>query len=149
LASKLVYTGKIDDFYDCRFGELQYRSLRFEHEVLNLENYQGVAQMNFTDSLTPHTRIIEHKHFECFGDEIYENPQTIITREYSTEHTDTNDAYYPVNDVKNNKLYEQYWHFAKQESDILFGGRLAEYRYYNMDEVIRNAISAYHNQYGI
>lgn len=142
IADKLVYTGKIDDFYAHRFGMLDYRSLRFETEVLNMPNYQGVALMNFTDKETPYTRIIEHKHFEQFGDSVYDNPQTVITHEYPLEYLQgKTEPYYPVNDDRNNKLYKEYQELAKVEKNVIFGGRLAEYKYYDMDEVIKNAIS--------
>ena len=142
IADKLVYTGKIDDFYGHRFGKLDYRSLRFETEVLDMPNYQGVALMNFTDKETPYTRIMEHKHFEQFGESLYDNPKTVITREYPQNYQQgKTEPYYPVNDGRNNRLYSEYQELAKVEKNILFGGRLAEYRYYNMDKVIEKAIS--------
>ena len=130
----------IDQFYQYRYGHLQYRSLRFETETLQTPNYQGVAQMNFTDANTPYTRIIEHKHFTSFGQQVYDNPNTVITREYSQPYTPGAEPYYPINDQTNCSLYAKYKILADQEPDIIFGGRLAEYRYYNMDQVIASAM---------
>ncbi|MBQ6735778.1 MAG: UDP-galactopyranose mutase [Lachnospiraceae bacterium] len=139
LVDKIVYTGPIDAFFDYRFGALEYRSLRFETETLDMDNYQGVATVNYTDAETPYTRIIEHKHFE-FG---AGNPEkTVITREYPREWKAGDEAYYPVNDEKNQALYEQYKTLADKEERVIFGGRLAEYRYYDMDQVIRAALDA-------
>ena len=138
LAKKVVYTGPIDAYFGYRFGNLEYRSLRFETEILDEENHQGVAGMNYTDAETPYTRIVEHKHFE-FGKG---NPgKTVITREYSQEWQLGDEPYYPVNDERNQKLYEQYHVLAEQESGVIFGGRLGKYRYYDMDEVIVTALS--------
>lgn len=139
-AHTLVYTGMIDQFYQYRYGRLQYRSLRFETETLQTPNYQGVAQMNFTDANTPYTRIIEHKYFQCSGNDIYHNPMTVITREYPQPYTPDSEPYYPVNDDTNNRLYSLYKALAGKETDIIFGGRLAEYRYYNMDQTIASAM---------
>lgn len=141
LARTLVYTGKIDDFYHHRLGHLQYRSLRFETEVLEETNHQGVAIMNYTDSETPYTRIIEHKHFETFGPEVEQNLRTVITREYPAEYKYGMEAYYPVNDETNTRLYQQYKALADKETDVIFGGRLAEYRYYDMAPVIESAMN--------
>lgn len=138
IADKLVYTGRIDEFYKYQYGRLQYRSLLFEHETVECHNYQGVAIMNYTDRETPYTRIIEHKHFETFNDAVYDNPYTVITREYPMELTDGKEPYYPINDEKNNQLYQQYKALADKETNIIFGGRLAEYRYYDMDDVIES-----------
>lgn len=140
LAEKLVYTGKIDDFYHQRFGCLQYRSLRFETETLDLANYQGVALVNYTDRETPYTRIIEHKHFENFGKAVEHNPKTVITREYPAEYKHGMEAYYPINDEGNSSLYQRYKALADKETDVIFGGRLAEYRYYDMASVIKSAM---------
>ncbi len=141
IANKLVYTGKIDDFYGCRFGRLEYRSLRFETEVRDTPNYQGMALMNFTDREKPYTRIIEHKHFEVFGDAVYENPKTITTREYPMNYDPSKgEPYYPVNDERNTQLYARYRELVEQEHDVIFGGRLAEYKYYDMDQVIASAL---------
>ncbi len=145
IADKLVYTGRIDEFYRYRHGRLQYRSLRFEHETVECPNYQGVALMNYTDRETPFTRIIEHKHFETFGEAVYDNPRTVITREYPVEQADGNEAYYPINDERNNAIYQAYRQLAEREQDILFGGRLAEYRYYDMDGVIARALNMWKN----
>lgn len=145
VADKLVYTGRIDEFYQYSHGKLQYRSLRFEHDMVNCPNYQGVALMNYTDRETPFTRIIEHKHFESFGEEVYDNPLTVITREYPIEQADGNEAFYPINDEWNNQLYLQYKALADQETDVIFGGRLAEYCYYDMDKVIESALKKWKN----
>lgn len=139
-ATMLVFTGKTDDFYGCRFGALQYRSLHFETETLNMPNYQGVAQINFTDSATPYTRIIEHKHFTMFGNDVYNVPHTVITREYPQEYWQGQEPYYPINDEANTNLYARYQTLADKESDIIFGGRLAEYKYYDMDKTIVSAM---------
>lgn len=138
LADRIIYTGQIDEFYGYRFGTLQYRSLRFETEVLNVGNYQGVAGMNYTDSETPYTRIVEHKHFE-FGKG---NPEkTIITKEYSQAWVKGMDAYYPVNDERNALLFSKYRDVAVKESRVCFGGRLGTYRYMDMDQVINEALN--------
>lgn len=136
VADKTVYTGMIDAFFDYLYGKLEYRSLRFESETLDTENYQGVAVVNYTDRETPFTRVIEHKHFE-FGTQ----KKTVITREYSAEWTPGMEPYYPVNDEKNQKLYETYAALAEKEENMIFGGRLAEYKYYDMDKVIRSALT--------
>lgn len=145
IADKLVYTGKMDDFYEHKYGRLQYRSLNFENEILDVPNYQGAAIVNYTDCDTPFTRIIEHKHFECLGDEVYNIPKTVITREYPSRHVDGSEAYYPVNDAGNNDLFAEYKKLADKETDIIFGGRLAEYRYYDMDGVIRSAFNKWNS----
>lgn len=139
MAHKIVFTGKIDEFYGYRFGHLQYRSLRFETEILRQANYQGNAVVNYTSALVPYTRIIEHKHFEMFGDDVYSIPQTVITREYPAECDNTNDAFYPVNDDANRALYARYRALADKEDRVIFGGRLAEYRYIDMAPVIAEA----------
>lgn len=136
LADTVVYTGPIDQYYDYRFGKLEYRSLRFENELLDCENYQGVAVMNYTDEKTKFTRIIEHKHFE-FGTQ----KKTYITREYPSEWQEGMEPYYPVNDEKNQSLYSKYSDLSKSEDNIIFGGRLAEYKYYDMDKVIASALA--------
>jgi UDP-galactopyranose mutase len=140
MAETLVFTGKIDDFYHHRYGELQYRSLRFEHEVMNTPNFQGIAIMNFTDEETPFTRIVEHKHFEMMSDDVYRQPVTVISREYPQEYKLGANAYYPVNDESNNRLYEKYHALTEGENRIIFGGRLAEYKYYDMDDTIARAM---------
>jgi UDP-galactopyranose mutase len=137
LGKKVIYTGPIDSFYDHQFGELEYKTTKFEHSRLEIENYQGTAVMNFTDIETPYTRVIEHKHFE-FG----EHPYTWITHEYPVEYkASTSEPYYPVNDIENNEKYKKYKHLADKENDILFGGRLAEYKYYDMHQVIESALT--------
>lgn len=136
IAKKIVYTGMIDEYYNYCFGRLEYRSLRFEHELLDLDNYQGNAVVNYTDWETPFTRVIEHKHFE-FGTQ----PQTVITKEYPSEWQPGDEPYYPVNDDKNNALYHQYKALAEQEENIIFGGRLADYKYYDMHHVIEQALN--------
>ncbi len=135
IAKKIIYTGPIDEYFDYSLGALEYRSLRFESEILSMENYQGNAVINYTDGDTPYTRIIEHKHFE-FG----EQPKTVITREYSAEWSQGEEPYYPINNEKNNELYKAYRKLAENEPDIIFGGRLGEYRYYDMDAVIGAAL---------
>lgn len=136
LADKIVFTGKIDEFYDYRFGKLEYRTVRFEEEIHECCNYQGNAVVNYTERAVPYTRVIEHKHFESFGNAVYDNPHTVISREYSTEWCDGMEPFYPVNDTHNQTVYEQYRILAEQEQNIIFGGRLAEYRYYDMAPII-------------
>lgn len=140
LADKIIYTGPIDRFYDFRFGKLEYRTVRFETEIKDTPNYQGNAVINYTDRETPFTRIIEHKHFESFGQAVYDNPKTVISREYSTEWQPGMEPYYPVNDNKNASLYAQYKVLADNESKVFFGGRLAEYKYYDMAPTIEQAL---------
>ncbi|HGL8784828.1 TPA: UDP-galactopyranose mutase, partial [Streptococcus suis] len=140
---KIVFTGMIDEFFDYQLGELEYRSLRFETEVLDMENYQGNAVVNYTDSETPFTRIIEHKHFE-FGTQ----PKTIITREYSKTWKRGDEPYYPVNNDRNNKLYTAYKRLAEQQENVIFGGRLGHYRYYDMHQVIGGALQCVRNEVG-
>lgn len=135
MADKIVYTGMIDQFYDYKLGVLEYRSVRFETEELPMENYQGNAVVNYTEREVPYTRIIEHKHFE-FG----EQPTTIISREYSSEWKKGDEPYYPVNNDKNNALYQQYKELADKEHKVIFGGRLGGYKYYDMDKVIAAAL---------
>lgn len=140
LADTVLYTGPIDQFYDYRFGKLQYRTVRFETQTMETPNYQGNAVVNYTDRETPFTRIIEHKHFECFGASVYDLPKTVISREYSTEWNPGMEPYYPVNDERNTALYAQYKALADAESKELFGGRLAEYKYYDMAPTIEQAM---------
>lgn len=135
LAAKVVFTGAIDEYFDYQLGALEYRSVRFENEVLNIPNFQGNAAVNYTDRETPWTRIIEHKWFE-FGTQ----PKTVISREYSSEWKLGDEPYYPVNDEKNEMLYKQYKELAKDEKTVIFGGRLGEYKYYDMDAVIASAL---------
>lgn len=134
-AKKIVFTGMIDAYFDYSLGELDYRGLHFETELLQEENYQGNAVINYTDYETPYTRIIEHKHFE-FG----RQPQTVITKEYPKKWVRGEEPYYPMNDEKNNALYEKYKELAKKESNVIFGGRLGQYQYYDMDDVIEAAL---------
>ena len=140
LAEKIVYTGPIDQFYDYQFGKLEYRTVRLETEVIDTPNYQGNAVINYTDRETPYTRIIEHKHFESFGQAVYENPKTVISREFSVEWKPGMEPYYPVNDDRNAALYQQYKSLAEKEKKVLFGGRLAEYKYYDMAPTIEQAM---------
>ncbi|MDE5636247.1 MAG: UDP-galactopyranose mutase [Muribaculaceae bacterium] len=140
LCDKLVYTGPIDRYYDYRYGHLEYRTVRFETETIDTPNYQGNAVVNYTSADIPFTRIIEHKHFETFGQAVYDNPVTIISREYSTEWKPGMEPYYPVNDDRNTGVYEQYRQLAENEKGVIFGGRLARYRYYDMAPVIAEAL---------
>ena len=143
LASKLVFSGKIDEFYNYQFGKLNYRTVRFEQETIDCPNYQGNAVVNYTERDVPYTRVIEHKHFEMFGAEVYETPKTVISKEYSTEWKDGMEPYYPVNDKENSELYTQYKNLADQEEDVIFGGRLAEYKYYDMAPIIEKALAMF------
>ena len=140
-AEKIVFTGCIDEFYGYRFGKLQYRTVRFEEEVHNTPNLQGNAVVNYTEREIPWTRIIEHKHFESFGAEVDASPLTIISKEFSTEWTEGSEPFYPVNDAANSALAEQYRTLAAQEPNIIFGGRLAEYKYYDMAPVIASVLN--------
>ncbi|MDD7391839.1 MAG: UDP-galactopyranose mutase [Fusobacterium gastrosuis] len=142
-ADKIVFTGMIDQFYNYKYGILEYRSLRFESEVLNEENYQGNAVINYNEREIPYTRIIEHKHFE-FGNQ----NKTVITREYPVEWKQGDEPYYPVNDEKNNRLYEKYKALTENESKIIFGGRLADYKYYDMHNVIAEALKKVKKEFG-
>ena len=135
LASKTVFTGPIDAYFDYCYGALSYRSVRFEHEILNTSNYQGNVVVNYTDASVPYTRIIEHKHF-TFGNQ----EKTVISREYSQEWSKNEEPYYPVNDEKNTALYEKYKALAEGEPNVIFGGRLGQYRYFGMDTVILSAL---------
>ena len=140
IADKMVFTGKVDQFYDYRFGQLQYRTVRFEQETLDTPNYQGNAVINYTEREVPYTRIIEHKHFESFGAEVYANPKTVISREYSTEWQAGMEPFYPVNDARNAEIVAQYKALAAEEKDVIFGGRLADYAYYDMAPVIQKVL---------
>ena len=141
VADKVLYTGKLDEYYDYRFGKLEYRTVRFEEEILDTPNYQGNAVMNFTDSEVPYTRIIEHKHFEMFGDDVYKCPKTVISREYSTEWKDGMEPYYSVNDDKNMALYQRYKELADQIPNLILGCHLAEYKYYDMAPIIEKVMN--------
>ena len=140
IADKIVFTGKIDEFYDYRFGKLKYRTVRFETEIIDEANYQGNAVVNYTSVTVPYTRIIEHKHFESFGNSVYDNPHTVISREYSTEWIEGMEPFYPINDDGNQKIYEKYKRIADAEKSVIFGGRLAEYRYYDMAPIISQVL---------
>ena len=145
-ADKLVYTGPIDEFYDYRFGKLDWRTVSFETEVIDTPNYQGNAVVNYTEREIPFTRVIEHKHFEMFGQEVYDCPKTVIFKEFSTEYKPGMEPYYPVNDERNNRLAEQYRGLALQEKDMIFGGRLAEYKYYDMAPVIEQVLAHFNTK---
>ncbi len=143
IADKTIYTGMIDEFFDYKLGALQYRSVRFETEVLDTDNYQGNAVVNYTDREVPFTRVIEHKHFEYGKQE-----KTVISREYSSEWKKGDEPYYPVNDDKNSKLYEEYKKLARERKDIIFGGRLGMYKYFDMDKVIRASLELCEKELG-
>lgn len=151
IAEKIIFTGPIDQFYNYKFGELEYRSLRFETEVKNIENYQGNAVVNYTEYEIPYTRIIEHKHFE-FGPSLGKladgeaKEKTVITREYPDKWDSTKEPYYPINNERNNTLYEKYKALADKDSNIIFGGRLGQYKYYDMDKVIEEALKCVKNE---
>lgn len=136
IAEKIIFTGPIDKYYDYKFGELEYRSLKFEDDILDEQNYQGNAVVNYTEYEVPYTRIIEHKHFEFNLD----TPKTIITREYPDSWNKEKEPYYPINNEENNKLYEKYALLAKENDKVIFGGRLGSYKYYDMDKVIVEAL---------
>jgi len=141
LADRVIYTGEIDRYFGYQYGHLQYRTVSFETEILeSVANYQGNAVVNYTDAETPYTRVIEHKHFELFGQEVEDCPDTIISREYSKEWQPGDEPYYPVNDEQNSQLYEQYKALADAQEKVIFGGRLAEYKYYDMHKVIERAM---------
>lgn len=139
-ADKLVYTGAIDEFYDFRYGKLDWRTVSFKTRIENTPNYQGNAVVNYTSHDEPYTRVIEHKHFEMFGQEVYDCPKTVVSEEYSTEYKPGMEPYYPVNNERNNMLAEQYRDLSVKETDIIFGGRLAEYKYYDMAPVIEQVL---------
>ncbi len=141
LADKIVFSGQIDEFYDFIFGHLQFRSVRFEQETLDMPNFQGNAVVNYTEKDVPYTRIIEHKHFEMFGERVETCKKTVVSREYSVEWSKGMDPYYPVNDTRNDEIYKKYKELADKEKNVIFGGRLAEYRYYDMAPVMERAIN--------
>ena len=143
IADKIVFTGKIDEFYNYQFGKLEYRTVVFDEEIHETSNYQGNAVINYTDKTIPYTRIIEHKHFEMFGDEVAKCSKTVISKEYSTEWKDGMEPYYPVNDERNNTLYNKYRELANQETNIIFGGRLAEYKYYDMAPIVEQVLNLF------
>ena len=146
IANKIVFTGKIDEFYDYRFGKLNYRTVRFEQEIIDKPNYQGNAVVNYTEREVPYTRIIEHKHFEMFGQQVYDCPKTVISKEYSTEWKEGMEPYYPVNDRINTELYAKYKKLADKEQNVIFGGRLAEYKYYDMAPIVKRAFEVVRSQ---
>ena len=141
MADKIVYTGAIDEYFDYRLGKLEWRTVSFQEEILDTPNYQGNAVMNYTEAEVPYTRIIEHKHFEMFGEEVYKFPKTVISREYSAEYKEGMEPYYTVNDERNNALAEQYRQLAAKENNVIFGGRLAEYKYYDMAPIVEKVLN--------
>lgn len=141
ICKKIVFTGKIDEFFDYRFGKLEYRTVYFEEEVVDTPNFQANAVVNYTSHDVPFTRIVEHKHFELFGQDVYNNSKTVISREFSVEWKEGMEPYYPINDEQNNALYEKYKQLADEEENVIFGGRLAEYKYYDMAPIIENVFS--------
>ena len=143
IAEKVLYTGKLDEYFDYCYGKLEYRTVRFEEEILDMPNYQGNAVMNFTDAEVPYTRIIEHKHFEMFGDDVYKCSKTVISREYSTEWKDGMEPYYSVNDDKNISLYNRYKELADQIPNLILGGHLAEYKYYDMAPIMEKVMGLF------
>lgn len=146
MATNLVYTGRLDEFFGYRYGKLDWRTVSFKTRIENTPNYQGVAVMNFTSSKVPYTRIIEHKHFEMFGEEVYQCPKTVVSEEYSTEFTEGCEPFYPVNDEKNNMLASKYRELAKKEKNVIFGGRLAEYKYYDMAPIVETVMKIWKNK---
>ena len=139
-ADNLVYTGALDEYFDYKLGRLDWRTVSFKTRVEDMPNYQGNAVVNYTSHDVPYTRVIEHKHFEMFGQEVYGSPKTVISEEYSTEYKEGMEPYYPVNDERNNKLAESYRELAKKEKNVIFGGRLAQYKYYDMAPVIEEVM---------
>jgi hypothetical protein len=135
-----IFTGSIDAYFDYQYGHLSYRTVRFETEIHDTPNHQGNAVINYTEATVPYTRVIEHKHFETFGADVYANPKTVVSKEYSCEWKEGMEPYYPVNDAQNTALYQQYAQLAALEKNVIFGGRLAEYKYYDMDDIIEQAL---------
>ena len=147
VADRVVFTGRIDEFYGFRYGRLDYRSVRFETETLQDPNYQGNAVVNYTSAEVPYTRVIEHKHFERFGSEVYDNPLTVISREYSAEWSEGKEPFYPVNDERNQAVMEHYRELAREDAGrVIFGGRLAEYKYYDMAPVIEQVLNLFDSE---
>lgn len=142
-ADKLVYTGAIDEYFGYSLGKLDWRTVSFKTRIENTPNYQGNAVVNYTSHKVPYTRVIEHKHFEMFGQDVYNCPKTVVSEEYSTEYKEGMEPYYPVNDERNNLLAEQYRQLAEKETDVIFGGRLAQYKYYDMAPVIEQVLSLF------
>ena len=141
VADKIVYTGALDEYFGFKLGRLDWRTVSFEQETLDMPNYQGNAVMNYTEAEVPYTRIIEHKHFETFGQEVYDCQKTVISREYSTEYKEGMEPYYTVNDERNNALADQYRALAAKEKNVIFGGRLAEYKYYDMAPIVEKVLN--------
>lgn len=146
IADTIVYTGAIDEYFDYCYGKLEYRTVKFETEIIDTPNYQGNAVVNYTSSDIPFTRVIEHKHFEAFGADVYANPKTIISKEFSIEWEDGMEPYYPVNDSRNSELYKKYKTLAEAKKNVIFGGRLAEYKYYDMAPVIESVFKLFENE---
>ena len=146
IADTLVYTGQLDEYFDYKLGRLDWRTVSFNTRVEDTPNYQGNAVINYTSHEVPYTRVIEHKHFEMFGQAVYDCPKTVVSEEYSTEYKPGMEPYYPVNDERNNALAEQYRELAAQEENVIFGGRLAEYKYYDMAPVIKMALRKWNEQ---
>ena len=145
-AKNLVYTGPLDEFFGFRLGKLDWRTVSFKTKVIDVPNYQGNAVINYTSHDVSYTRVIEHKHFEMFGQSVYDCPKTVVSEEYSTEYKPGMEPYYPVNDDRNNTLAKAYRQLADMESDVTFGGRLAEYRYYDMAPIIEKVLYLFKKQ---
>ena len=143
LADKIVYTGKIDEYFDYKFGKLEYRTVRWDNEIKDTDNYQGNAVINYASKDVPYTRVIEHKHFEPYNKEIQEKKKTVISYEYSEEWDDTKEGYYPVNDEKNSELYKKYKELADKEKNVIFGGRLGQYKYFDMKDIIEDVFKQF------
>ncbi len=141
IAERVLFTGKIDEYFDYCYGKLEYRTVRFEQEIVDTPNYQGVAVTNYTDRETPYTRVIEHKHFETFGADLEANPKSVISREYSVEWSDGMEPYYPINNERNDSIYAKYKQKASELNGVIFGGRLAEYKYYDMAPIIEKILN--------
>ena len=139
-ADKLVYCGQLDEYFDYKLGKLNWRTVSFKTRIEDMPNYQGNAVVNYTSHDEPYTRVIEHKHFEMFGQAVYDCPKTVVSEEYSTEYKDGMEPYYPVNDDQNNQLAEKYRQLAAQEQNVIFGGRLAEYKYYDMAPIVEKVL---------
>ena len=138
-----MFTGKIDEYYGYRYGKLEYRTVAFEEETIDTPNYQGNAVVNYTEREVPYTRIIEHKHFEMFGEEVYKCSKTVISREYSTEWKDGMEPYYPINNERNNDIYAKYKKLADAETNVIFGGSLAAYKYYDMAPIVEKVLNMF------
>ena len=143
LADKIVYTGKIDEYFDYKYGKLEYRTVRWENEIKDTDNYQGNAVINYASKDVPYTRVIEHKHFEPYNKEVQEMKKTVVSYEYSEEWDDTKEGYYPVNDQKNSELYKKYKALADNEKNVIFGGRLAQYKYFDMKDIIEDVFKQF------